>query len=477
MLSGSPQRRFPPAGSMLRRAGCFFLLSLAAQVQSQESAAERLSPCFGTKSRYETSNPRLLQDPLSLGPPQPGFPLQPASCTPLQIVTVIRHGTRFPTGGQIKKLAQLHGLVVRRNGTCPASEALAHWDMWYRQSMDGHLAERGRYDMLMLARRLAARFPGPLAPQRRFVFTSSHKPRCVNSSEAFRDGLYQALYGQEQLTSGNNPAMLGEIKINDTLMRFFDLCEKFVRDVDNNNDAMHEVNDFKKSPEMKKVIERIADKLCLSVDQLNADLVQVGFFACSFELAIKNISSPWCSIFSETDALVLEYLNDLKQYWKRGYGYDINSRASCVLFQDIFRNLDQAVKESKNSMPISSPAVLQFGHAETLLPVLSVMGYFKDSEPLKANNYHKQMNRKFRSGRIVPYAANLVFVLYHCDQAPSPNEEYKIQILLNEKLLEFPWSGKTVISLDNLKKHYKDILQKCHFAEVCDVSQNTTAFF
>lgn len=64
--------------------------------------------------------------------------------------------------------------------------------------------------------------------------------------------------------------MLGDIKINDTLMRFFDLCEKFVRDVENNTEAMREVDDFKTGPEMKTVIRRIADKLCLQEDQLNA---------------------------------------------------------------------------------------------------------------------------------------------------------------------------------------------------------------
>ncbi|XP_060097238.1 multiple inositol polyphosphate phosphatase 1 [Heteronotia binoei] len=466
---------------MSRCTGCFWsrLLCLAALLAvgrgQQESAAERLSPYFGTKSRYEIVNPHLLRDPLSLGPPQPGFPLPPASCTPLQLNAVFRHGTRYPTRGQIKKLARLHGLLDQRNGSCPASEALAGWAMWYREEMDGMLAERGRYDMSMLARRLAARFPGLLAPQRRFAFISSHKSRCVNSSDAFREGLYRALYGQQQPTLENNPAMLGDIKINDTLMRFFDLCEKFVRDVENNKEAMHELDDFKTGPEMKKVVERVADKLCLQADQLNADLVQVAFFTCSFELAIKNISSPWCSIFSKEDALVLEYLNDLKQYWKRGYGYDINSRSSCVLFQDIIRNLDQAVAECKNSKPISSPAILQFGHAETLQPLLALMGYFKDNEPLKANNYRKHMNRKFRSGRIVPYAANLVFVLYHCDQVQSPKEEYKVQILLNEKLLEYPSSKKTVISFANLKNRYKDILQKCHFTDVCDLPQNTTA--
>ncbi|XP_059585922.1 bifunctional 3'-phosphoadenosine 5'-phosphosulfate synthase 2 isoform X3 [Alligator mississippiensis] len=35
------------------------------------------------------------------------------------------------------------------------------------------------------------------------------------------------------------------------------------------------------------------------------DLIQVAFFTCSFELALKNVTSPWCSIFDEEDAKAL----------------------------------------------------------------------------------------------------------------------------------------------------------------------------
>lgn len=34
------------------------------------------------------------------------------------------------------------------------------------------------------------------------------------------------------------------------------------------------------------------------------DLVQVAFFACSYGLTIKNINSPWCSLFNTEDAKV-----------------------------------------------------------------------------------------------------------------------------------------------------------------------------
>ncbi|OWK53528.1 multiple inositol polyphosphate phosphatase 1 [Lonchura striata] len=426
-------------------------------------ASAGLSDYFGTKSRYEEVNPYLVSDPLSLGPEAGGS--LPASCTPLQLRAVLRHGTRYPTAGQIRRLGELHSRLLRHAAAaaaCPAAVALADWPMWYEESMDGQLAPQGRRDMEQLARRMAARFPALFAARRRLELASSSKHRCLQSGASFRQGLGPTLdFGGDEV----------EIEVNDFLMRFFDYCAKFVAMVEENDKAMCQVTAFKEGPEMKKVLEKVASALCLPVEELNADLVQVAFLTCSYELAIKNVTSPWCSLFSEEDAKVLEYLNDLKQYWKRGYGYDINSRSSCVLFQDIFQHLDKAVEESKSSKPISSPLIVQVGHAETLQPLLALMGYFKDAEPLLASNYAQQAQRKFRTGRIVPYAANLVFVLYHCDHVNSSQEEYQVQLLLNEKLLPFHHSNETISTYTDLKDYYKDILENCHFKEECELSQ------
>ncbi|PKU38848.1 multiple inositol polyphosphate phosphatase 1 [Limosa lapponica baueri] len=321
----------PRAAAALVSAAALLLLPLA---------SAGLSGYFGTKSRYEEVNPHLLTDPLSLGPAAASR--LPAACAPLQLRALLRHGTRYPTAGQIRRLGQLHARLLRRPAAaaaCPAADRLAAWQMWYEESLDGRLAPQGRRDMEHLARRLAARFPALFAARRRLVLASSSKHRCLQSGAAFRRGLGPSLsLGSDEV----------EVEVNDSLMRFFDHCAKFVALVEENDVAMCQVDAFKEGPEMRKVLEKVASALCLPVEELNADLVQVAFLTCSYELAIKNVTSPWCSLFSEEDAKVLEYLNDLKQYWKRGYGYDINSRSSCILFQDIFQHLDKAVEESKS---------------------------------------------------------------------------------------------------------------------------------
>nr|XP_020012307.1 multiple inositol polyphosphate phosphatase 1 isoform X3 [Castor canadensis] len=268
----------------------------------------------------------------------------------------------------------------------------------------------------------------------------------------------------------------GPPRINDKLMRFFDHCEKFLTEVERNVTALHHVEAFKAGPEMQNILKKVAATLQVPVNDLNADLIQVAFFTCSFDLAIRGVKSPWCDIFDIDDAKVLEYLNDLKQYWKRGYGYAINSRSSCSLFQDIFQHLDKAVEQKQRSQPVSSPVILQFGHAETLLPLLSLMGYFKDKEPLTAYNYEEQVYRKFRSGHIVPYASNLIFVLYHCENAKTPKEEFQVQMLLNEKVLPLAYSQETVSLYEDLKNHYKDILQSCQTSEECELPKRNSTF-
>lgn len=111
---------------------------------------------------------------------------------------------------------------------------------------------------------------------------------------------------------------------------------------------------------------------------------------------------------------------------------------------------------------------MQFGHAETLLPLLALMGLFKDEKPLTAESFSGQSEQKFRSGTIVPYASNLLFVLYHCDLVESPKEEYQVQVFLNENLLPLPHSQQSVCLFDDLKKQYSHLLN-CHVKEECEL--------
>ncbi|XP_060795732.1 multiple inositol polyphosphate phosphatase 1b isoform X3 [Neoarius graeffei] len=250
--------------------------------------------------------------------------------------------------------------------------------------------------------------------------------------------------------------------VNDSLLRFFDQCKRFVEDVEHNKTALKEVKLFKSSLEMDEVCRRMASRLQIPHSRITPDLVEAAFLLCSYEFAIKSKNSPWCKLLDELDAQVLEYKNDLKQYWKRGYGHDINSKSSCVLFHDLFRRFDQASYDYRSG-EVTKAVTIQVGHGETLLPLLSLMGFFRDETPLTAKNFPLQHSRKFRSSQIVPYAANLLFVLYEC------TDGLRLQLFLNEKPMAFPNISDPAPLYDTVRKHYSDLLHGCDFKKECEM--------
>uniref|UniRef100_A0A1A7Y8J1 Multiple inositol polyphosphate phosphatase 1 n=1 Tax=Iconisemion striatum TaxID=60296 RepID=A0A1A7Y8J1_9TELE len=420
---------------------------------------------FGTKSRYEEVNPHLLQDLLSVNAsvlrPPPG-----ESCSPVHLTAVIRHGSRFPTAKNIRRIHKLSEMIRKEaskssEGTVGwLRELRSSWEPWYTEEMDGQLVVKGRDDLRFLARRLATLFPSLLSEENvrkgKIRFVSSSKHRCVNSMEAFQDGLYQHWSRQDSPPEYRH-------EVDDVLMRFFDRCRGYVEGVENNRTAMMEVEKFKHGEEMEALRRRTAEKLGLPFHRLTPDLVEAAFFLCTYELSIKSLHSPWCFLFDESDAKVLEYKSDLKNFWKRSYGHVINSLSSCPLFHHIFRTLDKAGRPRRSTDAAPEPASILVGHAETLLPLVSLLGLYKDQTPPTANNYHSQHGRTFRTSRIVPYAANLLFVLYDCQRGP------RLQLLVNEKPEHFPGlHGQNAPLYRDVRATYRHLLDGCDFHKECE---------
>ncbi|XP_066549287.1 multiple inositol polyphosphate phosphatase 1 [Amia ocellicauda] len=422
---------------------------------------------FGTKARYEEVNPDLINNILTVHTSVAHLPY--GDCTPVHVTAVIRHGTRYPTAKNVRKIRQLYELVLeksRDSGEGWLQEIRSKWEMWYHDGMDGQLVEKGQFDHRNLAVRLATVFPTLLSKDNllsdRLRFITSSKHRCVDSIGAFQEGL-TALW---QLNGTDIPPS-SLPQHDDDLMRFFDHCKKFVEDVEKNKTALIEVDLFMSKSEMKRVQEKVADRLQILESDISPDLIEAAFHLCSYEFAIKKVNSPWCNLFDLEDAKVLEYRNDLKQYWKRGYGYEINRKSSCPLFHDLFRRLDRAENESRINGHVSEAATVQVGHAETLLPLLSLMGFFKDEMPLTSDNFALQQGRTFRTSRIVPYASNLLVVLHRC------RDTHRVQLLLNEKPLTFPHMSDPAPEYDTVKDFYRDLLQGCDFKKECQLSTNS----
>ena len=118
-----------------------FSLSLTRVAHCSSSATgtiPHIASYFGTKGRYEEVKPRLLDDIVSvdasvLKPPS-------ADCRPIHLTAILRHGSRYPTVKNIRRMRRLHELVVAEAGSSESwlEEIKSSWDMWYTDDMDGN---------------------------------------------------------------------------------------------------------------------------------------------------------------------------------------------------------------------------------------------------------------------------------------------------------------------------------------------------
>lgn len=106
-----------------------------------------IAPYFGTKTRYEEVNPHLLRDVLFVNR---SVLKAPASerCSPVHLTAVIRHGSRYPTVKNIRRIQKLSELV--RKETSRGSEdwqqdIQSRWENWFTEDMDGEPGEPSNY--------------------------------------------------------------------------------------------------------------------------------------------------------------------------------------------------------------------------------------------------------------------------------------------------------------------------------------------
>lgn len=71
--------------------------------------------------------------------------------------------------------------------------------------------------------------------------------------------------------------------------------------------------------------------------------------------------------------------------------------------------------------------------------------------------------RVFRTSRIVPYAANLLFILYDCQRGP------RLQLLVNETPVRFPGlEAEDAPLYRDVRATYRHLLDGCDFQRECE---------
>ena len=407
---------------------------------------------------------------------------RPKKYDPVYINMVIRHGSRYPSKSRVEAMSRI---LRRLNSFFPVNKTdnttfrykglSLPWNIPadVKNSASKELSRLGAQEMYWIAQRMRARFPELFKhgySNTKYSFTASDKLRSSQSAVAFAQGIFE-----QQGSVGLSKFQPVAVKVSgpageDRVLRVHEACPKWKK---MNAKSSGEYAKFIHGPYVQNVTENLYSRLNLkNKTKLTFKIVFEMFLMCAFGTQTDSNDVSLCSVFEDEDLNVLEYLNDLKIYWSYGYGRKINYRMACPLYMEITKSFQQYIRDGKPY------GMFQFGHTGTVLPLLTLLGLYKDDLPLRADNFDKQTNRTFRPSNIVPMSANIAFVLYERKKNDTNHSQgttakrkvstMMIQMLVNEVAVEMPaCEGKTYCRLKKFLDYYAYIRKTCNINRIC----------
>ncbi|KAG3228819.1 hypothetical protein PC129_g624 [Phytophthora cactorum] len=434
----------------------------------KDSTTDKFEHMFATKTKYwdqrnaiDSNNvPGMMGTLLALPDMNDRSPCR-QELELIQTQMVARHGIRYPTEGNIQ---DINGLLKRLK---PFEELLPLWmrnyTLPYNRSVAGELAVAGKFELWELGVRSLARS----GHEKRVMFLKdnyriahTHVKRTRDSAIAFVDSFFENPEDVEYIEYPKN---------TDFLLRFFDQCARYQREVKKNQTAQEQLHEFQKSHVMAKIALWLKHSFGLkreSIEFSPKDLMAVQS-ACAFDIALYHHKHQWCSLMSMTFIHSLDYLDDLEQFYWIGAGYKINYEMAAVLLRELVDTMMGRVNGSN-----TLAGNFFFAHAETTLPLVTLMGY-GDRSLLLANATKAEINsRGFRTSILSPFGANIEFRLF---KRKSGAEEFYVQILVNEKKAKIPGCERVFCKLSELEQQWDYYLKPYDFQKDSPPPTNNSA--
>ncbi|KAG2785801.1 hypothetical protein PC129_g627 [Phytophthora cactorum] len=371
----------------------------------------------------------------------------------LQIQQVSRHGSRFPTDNTMREIADLlYRLQANYSSVLP--EWLKEYSLPYNMSVAGVLSSSGFDELAAFGKRTrdSVGFAIPTTFERKqFILAHTFIERTGDSARAFASTFF------------DNPSDVHYIKYakgKDPLLRFYDVCDRYLAEVKHNPNASAELKAYGSTSQMNASLADLKSQLNLPDSvALSVSDVRAAFAACAFDIMVYGITSHWCSLMDLTFLNRLDYAEDLEAFYEQGAGYKINYEMAAVLLQDIHSYMKMFISGETNVV-----GNLRFGHAETTLPLMTLLGY-GDRSKLLASWTDDQINsRAFRTSVLSPTASNIDFRLYR----GKKDQKYYVSVWIQEVEAPLPGcDGEMYCELSKFEKIWSFYLNDYNFKTDC----------
>eukprot|EP01128_Nolandella_sp_AFSM9_P011998 TRINITY_DN8879_c0_g1_i1.p1 TRINITY_DN8879_c0_g1~~TRINITY_DN8879_c0_g1_i1.p1 ORF type:complete len:507 (-),score=109.19 TRINITY_DN8879_c0_g1_i1:192-1712(-) len=390
-------------------------------------------------------------------------------CEPAYLQLVARHGTRNPTQGDQNRFIKLAEFLssLSEEEVNPEFEWVREWVNPYAVEDAGQLVEAGEREHYELGKRFAERFPSlfpPVYTPSRVKIQTTVVPRASQSGNAFA---YASL-GQQKGHIGDLSYQpywsYSQTEALDDTLRFFAICPAYKAE---KIDPVPEMLKYREKA-FPIIAKNLSSRMGINATLLSdPELLKTIFRACAFEVAQEKEVSQWCSVFTEEDIEAFEFIDDLESYYQKGYGLAINYGIACPLLKEL---TDNVYGFHKGSADLPNQLVkLNFAHAETIMPLIALLGLHNDAPGVMRWNSTQSVirNRKWKTSQFSPFAGNIAFLLYRC------GSDFQVRVLVNEVEVKLPKCDSVMCPLGQFLEEYGS--SKCEFDKLCSLEPSTGA--
>ena len=362
----------------------------------------------------------------------------PDSLAPVFINHVGRHGSRFPASAthckqfrEALENAESQGTLTNRGAELLE---LLEEVMEVADGQWGALDDLGVEEQRGIAARMYSRYPS-LFKEKRVEAISSYSPRCVMSMYSFT----------HQLTRMNNTIELTTAsgRGKSILMRPFDVEMSYKDFID--------LGQWKEPYQQQ--VDRVVPTSALArvlgenfdygdTDPKELAIVEYYVIAGMSAMQVQCDASRY---FTNEEYNALWSCFNLRQYLQRTSSTlsSVPADIASPLLCDIIESTDSVVARKGNTLV---SAKLRFGHAETLMPLLSLMRlngcYYK-------TNYFDTVAKNWQDFNVVPMSANIQFVLFK-----TKGGKFYLRIDRNEQPVAFiPGSTEIYVPWEKAREY------------------------
>lgn len=343
----------------------------------------------------------------------------PSQCKVKAVNLLMRHGARYPaSGGGASSVSSLGDKVYNASkaGKLEASGDLAFLNHWNYSLGAEVLTHQGAQELFDEGVKHYYEYAALLEN------LTDHKPviRTTSQSRMLDSARYWALgfFGWDA-PQKTNLEVLTEVSDQNNTLAPYDYCT-------NSGNSSYALGD-KLSSEWQKVylkdaIQRLQKDL--KGVKLDEKLLYGMMSICAYETVVMGYSD-FCKLFTKEEFEHYEYDIDLQFMGNYGFmnptgraqgiGYvvELLDRMNKTKFDGPVTGQNTTLDKNSTYFPVDQKLYADFTHDDVITSVLTALNYTQIADFLPTTK--PDSNRRYRSSRVTPFAARLVFEVLDCD--------------------------------------------------------------